>query len=401
MTRNVLIITGSRTHPAQTGGQLHTSGIAKSLARLGYSVRMFALAGRQEDYRGTQTDQRHQLIETGLVEDINPALGYGLLQAGFRRLGLPRFWQYLLMKLGWASAPLRTAVREADLVLCDHPYIPPLGRSGADKPWYLISHELQYRQLEQGPPMERRFAAWMRAVEAKAPSTYRDIMAVSEEDQDYFRRHDVAHRCRLPIVGSAIDPKDYQTPAGTRDFVRARLGVTDEELLVVFAGSKFGPNLDALATVKAFCTAEEAFLKQEGIVFLLLGSMESSAYRQGAMIATGRVDTIPPYFAASDVGLNPVTWGAGANVKLFEYLATRLPVLSTRFGVRGTELKAGADYVEYGSSEELKTALVDLARGRSRAEWRRFAEDVWQRHKHYADMLEVVRRATDQLRDFK
>ncbi len=49
----------------------------------------------------------------------------------------------------------------------------------------------------------------------------------------------------------------------------------------------------------------------------------------------GFVADLRPLFAAADVAVNPVAFGSGSNVKLAEYLAAGLPVLTTPFGLRG------------------------------------------------------------------
>ena len=45
--------------------------------------------------------------------------------------------------------------------------------------------------------------------------------------------------------------------------------------------------------------------------------------------------------AAADVALNPVLHGSGTNLKVIEYLASGVPVVSTAFGVRGLEVGNG------------------------------------------------------------
>jgi glycosyltransferase involved in cell wall biosynthesis len=53
--------------------------------------------------------------------------------------------------------------------------------------------------------------------------------------------------------------------------------------------------------------------------------------------APGFVDDLRPFLAASDIALNPMLSGGGSNIKMFDYLAAGLPVLSTPFGARGLE----------------------------------------------------------------
>jgi hypothetical protein len=124
------------------------------------------------------------------------------------------------------------------------------------------------------------------------------------------------------------------------------------------------------------------------VYVLVAGSVSSQAYRDGALIVTGPVPEVLPYFAASDAGLNMVTRGSGSNVKLFEYLAARLPVISTVFGVRGTELVAFEDYLPC-SSKDLKEVILRFI-GNDRVFWRTKAEDVWNRHKHSCDIQDLV-----------
>lgn len=399
MAKRILILSGLRIFPPQTGGHLRSTAIARALARQGHEVRVYSLAGRREDYgRGLRV--LTQDIEPRLTEETDLGLFEGLLQTLARRLRIPRVWQYGLIARGWVPRGLKRHLVEVEVVLCDLPYVPRVPGPWSSKPWLLISHNLEHRLLALGSPRERRFVGWMRGVESRAPRTFDDILPCAPEDQQFFREHDVAGGCALPIVGSAVDGQAYVQPPAVRAAVRASLGLDDDERLIVFSGSRFGPNLQPLADLKAFCASEAAFLARHRLRFLVLGSIEPAAYREGAIIATGRVDEVIPYFAAADAGFNPVTTGSGANVKLFEYLAARLPVLSTRFGVRGTELQPGIDYLEF-DTDTLKACLADFSGQRSPAEWRAHAAQVWARHRHYADMDEVVRRATAVLAAFR
>jgi len=53
------------------------------------------------------------------------------------------------------------------------------------------------------------------------------------------------------------------------------------------------------------------------------------------------VDEFEAHFDLADIALNPITTGAGTNIKLFDYFARGLPVVSTPFGIRGIDLEDG------------------------------------------------------------
>lgn len=399
--KKILLLSGFRIFPINTGGHVHTGGIVSALARMGHTVLVYSLAGRQGDYRPADLfgpSFRVDPIENNLREETHLGLAYGLLQATARRLDFPRVWQYALMRSGLVPRRLKAALRDADIILSDMPWCPIIPGPWSNKPWFLVSHNLEYRLLEQAAPRQRRFAKWMSRVESSAPQVYRDIFPCAETDRDFFREHGPAPDLKLPIIRCGVDPMAYRVADGTRERIREELGVETDEHLIVFSGSRFAPNLEALDTLREFCRAEADYLKARRVRFLVLGSM-ADAHREGALIATGRVPEVTPYFAASDAGLNPIVRGSGANVKLFEYLATRLPVISTAFGVRGTDLQPGVDYLEYQPGG-LRAAVDTFATARTRAEWRAFAEAVWSRHHASCDIQDLVQAAVAQRPEF-
>ncbi|MGH9640803.1 MAG: glycosyltransferase, partial [Terriglobales bacterium] len=327
--KSILILGGFRTFPAHMGCHVRSGGIARALARMGHRVRIFSLAGRREDYgpldalRGTS---RVVQIEPNLTEEIHLGLLMGLLQAIGRRLDYPRVWQYALLKRGIIPQRLKELLRECDVVICDMPWCPPVPGPWSIKPWFLISHNLEHRLLEQSNWRHRRVAPWMRKVEAQAPRRYRDIFACAEEDRDFFRQHDPTERLLVPIIRCGVDPAAYGVAPGTRDRVRSELGLTEEDHLLVFSASRYPPNDEAVTALRKFCHDEASFLASHRVRILVLGSVLPGPHREGAFIATGRVPEVASYLTAADAGLNAVTWGSGSNVKLFEYLAARLPI---------------------------------------------------------------------------
>jgi len=393
--KNILIVSAFRIFPSNTGAHVHTSGIARSLARMGWKVTIYSLAGRSSDYRSTSIltqPYRIDPIETNLVEETHLGLFYGLLQSAGRRLDQPRFWQYHLLRHALVPKRLRKALAEADIVMSDMPWCPRIPGPWSSKPWFLISHNLEHSLLAQGNASHRRYAAWMADVERAAPSEYSDIFPCAEVDRDFFQAHDRSGALQLPIIRCGVDPDAYTVPVGTRERIRKELAIEPDDTLLVFSGSKFDPNLEALQVMRAFSARHAKALAQLRVKILVLGSMVAAPFQDGALIATGRVPEVAPYFCAADAGLNPVTRGSGANVKLFEYLATRLPVISTSFGVRGTDLVADVDFLHY-EGDGLLSAIEILVRQRNRTQWREFAESVWQRHRNSCDIEQLVRDA--------
>jgi hypothetical protein len=394
------MLCGYRIFPPSTGGNVHSTTIARALARMGHQVLVYCLAGRREDYsKGFSNSILRRQIEPGLEEEINLGAGFGLLQALFRRLGVPRIWQFELLRHGLIPRRLKVALGQADIIVSDFPFCPPVPGPWSDKPWFMISHELEFRLFQQGGAVERLFAGWMRFIEQAAPRRYRDIFVCAQEDRDFFRANDHAGRLKLPYIRCGVDSRTYIAAPGVRERVRAELGLTGQDWLIVFSGSRYGPNVEALEELKAFCRAEAHFLADNHLYFLALGSMTPAPMRDGALIVTGPVPEVVPYFAAADAGLNPITRGSGSNIKLFEYLVARLPVISTMFGVRGTELKPEFDFLPFNPGE-LKSALQRFLEIRTRGQWQEHANQVLARHFRFCDIQELVKDAVAQLPEF-
>ncbi len=385
----VLFISGLRLFPNQSGGHLRSGSFAKALARLGLDVRIYSLAGRSEDY--SKPEHRLRIpLEAGLVEEVNLSLPMGVCQTVARRLGLPRLWQYPILASGIIPTSLREALVWADAIVCDLPYVPPIPGPWRSKPWLLLSHNLEYRLLEQSGWIDRRgFAPLVEGLEQSAPQRYDGIFACAAEDYEFFQAHNLQAK-PVQLVPNGIDAAVYAPDPQLRKSTREELNLSSEDRLIVFAGSRYAPNLEALVELRAFARSHEAMLQSLKIKFLILGSM-GPASKSENLIATGFVPSVLPYFQAADFALNPIKRGSGSNVKLFEYLAARLPVLSTEFGVRGTELVQGEDYQIFDWST-LAACLQNLSREKSPEEWRAKGEEVWQRHALRCDMTHIVRR---------
>lgn len=388
--KKILILSGCKIFPNQSGGHLRSGSVAKSLARLGNEVCIYGIAGRKTDY-GKGQSMLYQGIEENLVEEVNLSLPIGIVQSVSRKLGLPRIWQFLLLSLGLIPRSLRTRLEWADIIICDSPYTPRIPGLHENKIWILLSHNLEYKLMSQGSRAEKFFASWMEGKERLVPLQYDGVLACAKQDAEFFKAL-TKNPEQVRLVPNGIDPENYTRWEVEGQKIRSDLGVTDQDHLIVFSGSRFQPNLDALQKLDIFCQKEQKFLNESRIRFLILGSICSEPKTTSTQLITGPVPDTYPYFASADAALNPVQTGSGSNVKIFEYVAARLPVLSTVFGTRGTELIAERDYLAFDDDASLKAALQAYLVTKSKAEWKEHAAEVWGRVQDSCDMTSILRK---------
>jgi hypothetical protein len=84
---------------------------------------------------------------------------------------------------------------------------------------------------------------------------------------------------------------------------------------------------------------------------------------------------------------------------LFEYLAARLPIISTEFGVRGTPLLAETDFLPF-LPNQLRPAIERFIRDGNREHWLARASAVWVRHQNSCDIQALVCEAVESIPEF-
>jgi glycosyltransferase involved in cell wall biosynthesis len=105
----------------------------------------------------------------------------------------------------------------------------------------------------------------------------------------------------------------------------------------IFLGTDYPPNVEAAT----FIITEVAPYIPE-VDFIIAGSVgqgRGSSDLPGNVTVTGFLteETKLEFLLASDVGVNPMLSGSGTNIKMFDFMAAGLPIVSTDVGGRGIE----------------------------------------------------------------
>jgi glycosyltransferase involved in cell wall biosynthesis len=132
----------------------------------------------------------------------------------------------------------------------------------------------------------------------------------------------------------------------------------EPEHLAVFFGSWHPPNLDAAELII------ELAAELPEVLFV-------SAGRHGDAFANRLVPRNVVFagmvsqrakrrlLEAADLALNPMRIGSGTNLKLLEYLAAGVPVVSTPFGARGIDV-VDDEHVRFAEPEALATVVAEV-----------------------------------------
>lgn len=330
MGKKIILLSAIQVFPPESGGQLRSANLAISLQKLGHDVRIISLTGRKEDY--LRRVASGEIASEGIREWVNRSWTFGLLQWVSYKLSLPPLWVTYLAKY-FLAREVNQVIESADLLFLDFPFLYPLAKS---RPFLLNTHNAEFDLYKEN----RFLSRWVFKIEEKAFLKADKVFFCSEEDRERFSALGVCPPSL--IVPNGVNLEDYRSDPQVRQQMRTKLNLNEGDIVFLFTGSQYQPNKEALTFLFNFIAKYQAYLLEKKIKFLVVGTVCNEKRREAVLIVEGRVPNITPYFAASDFGLNLVVTGSGTNVKMMEYLAAKLPILCTSFGMRGLQLENSA-----------------------------------------------------------
>lgn len=252
----------------------------------------------------------------------------------------------------WLAAA-REQIANADVVVFSHPWcFPPLADDLSDH--QLIVYDSQnvesvlrmslFDDLPEAAPLIQRVAGAEFDLCRRADL----VLACSHEDAATFHRIFGIDWTKLRTVPNGIFALRQAPPsAAERAVAKQTLGVT-QEALVLFLGSGYGPNN---AAARYIGTQLARRMPRTGFA-IVGGSGESlaAATLPRNVHAPGIVDEARKHLwlTAADAAINPILEGSGTCIKMFDYMAAGLPVVTTVTGSRGILRSASPAFLKAG-----------------------------------------------------
>lgn len=393
----VLFVSGLQIHPTQSGGYLRSFALANSLLRHGLEVFVYSLVGRKKDY----LDRRPSSIQRwpgGVDEYVERGLWSFLAGYGSYGLGLPPVWLTRYLRAAASRerilpALLRQKLAWSDVVVADFPFVYPVfgAPSARGRHRVLSTHNVEHHLLDDESRWQNRWTRdGVRQIEIAAAEASDILMTCSAHDQQFFANH--ARVGKSVLVPNGIDLSRFAGIEARREETRRGLGIGADVMLLLFTGSRWGPNQEAFDYLLSFARSQGERLERSKIHILVVGNVAAEPLRMPGLTATGKVEVVEPYFAAADAALNPINSGAGTNVKMGEFLAVRLPLVTTPFGARGFSIENGRTGFLF-ERDALATTLATVRRlfDQEPGRLRQIAEDAYLENEGSVDMDKCVR----------
>lgn len=335
---NILQVVPYVSYPPRMGGDHRSHGIVKEFPEFGDTVFRYCQGGSPGMYKDLDLRRRVEIAENYVeyrhLHPLHEATKVPML------LGYPNLLSGYSLRV--ASDGLADRIEWADVVIAREPWqfktvhemVPD------DTPLVFSSHNVEterFGDIEQ-PLFEERIIEWVRNLEQYAVDHADAIITTSERDASVYE--DEFGACAPTIVApngtyeDAIREHRPNSPAAQR--LRQEYDIDEDSAVCLFMGSNYKPNVEAAGEVVRMARELPA------VEFVIMGSVGNALSRREIsenVTVTGYVeDDYEAHFDLADIALNPMISGGGTNIKLIDYFARSLPVVSTPFGVRGMGL---------------------------------------------------------------
>lgn len=243
---------------------------------------------------------------------------------------------------------LDAACAGADALVASHPYfVRTLRERHPGKPLWFEAHNVEFLLKKDMLPQSPAADALLDMVRQDEQQAWREasvVLACARRDLEVLERLYGPTAARtLEVPNGYAEGEVRRVDTATRRRLKRELELGDTPL-ALFLGSWHGPNLEAVERILGYARTFS------GINFVVVGSaclyFENRDMPMNVHMV-GVVDEAEKqvFLGAADLALNPMTTGSGSNLKMLDYFAAGIPVLSTHFGARGIEAEPGLHYL--------------------------------------------------------
>ncbi|OIB03078.1 hypothetical protein AK95_05560 [Paenibacillus sp. LC231] len=324
--------------PKQHGGQLRIYNLYYNLRR-DFDITIVSLNDKGQHYKlerdgfseiSIPKSQKHQDKEWEIEREV----------------GIP-ITDIAMQKLSQFTPEYHHVAKEvldkSDILVASHPYLlhlmdPFLGEKVVIYDAHNVEYQLKKSMLPKGK-MTNELLEDLYQLEKKAVMQSNCVFACSNEDINTFTElYNGVDRNKFILAPNGVDLSinQYLTVA-ERKGRKEQLGLINEKI-VVFIGSWHKPNLEAVEQILKFapnlpdchfvimggqCEAFKGTVPPENVAFAGIVSEEMKGL----------------IYSVADVAINPMINGSGTNLKIAEYMANGIPVISTEVGSRGYDFR--------------------------------------------------------------
>lgn len=344
--KTIVVATTFPIYPPRGGGQSRVYHLYRKLARY-FNIKIVSLGPASEPR--SEVEVAPGVLEIRIPQSSKHLEAEELISKSVDWIPITDIATSTLYKLTpeYSEALAKAAVDAEGVVAC-HPYLIDMIREAAPhaKLWFEVQ-DFEYklkRSILPNSENAERLLTTVRDVESRCWKSAELAFSCSDQDLiDLAAEYGESNAVKTTIAnGVSLEDVPF-IAADIRQSLKERLGLEGSKI-ALFMGSWHEPNLEAVRYIFNIANLFPQTL------FIIVGSVGQAFNRfeyPENVIPVGTVDDEEKsvLLGAADVALNPMTSGTGSNLKMFDYFAAGIPVISTPFGARGMIAKPDEHFI--------------------------------------------------------
>lgn len=346
--RNIVVLNDFQIYPANHGGKVRIYNIYKYLSKK-FNVTYICF--------GESKNIEKKQLGDNFVEIIVPK---SLFQKNIEKIA-GKFLgisvdDIIAMFLCTYNNQLKSTVKSSflncDIVISSLPYMFPVMEKYI-KDTFLVyeSHNVEFllkKSLLGDNILNSFLCSYVKKIEGLLVSKSDIVFAITNEDRDNLQKIYNESLGKIYISPNGADLVQFDKLYNENKLMKEKI---IQKPIAIFLGSGHPPNVEAAENI-----VEKIAPQKNDVYFLICGSVCWGLNRSkigknvGLTFEVSDEEKLELY-RVSDIAINPMLRGSGTNIKMLDYLAAGLPVISTPVGARGLNLENNTNAIICDVSE--------------------------------------------------
>ena len=163
------------------------------------------------------------------------------------------------------------------------------------------------------------------------------VLTVSQIDKANINKFYNINPNKISVIPNGTDVRKFKNiNANEKLILKQKFGL-ENKFILIFHGAPFHkPNRDAFKTI--ILLAPKLKQKIQNLQIILIGNPYID-YNFDYIQSFPPLEDLASFLPIADVAIVPITKGSGTRLKIFEYLASGIPIVSTKKGAEGIQVE--------------------------------------------------------------
>lgn len=368
----ITVVTTYPIYPPRGGGQNRIFYLYKEIAK-NMIVDIVCLAHESESFR--KIEIAPNLFEIRVPKTQSHAIKEWEIE---KEAGIPITdiaMLYLYDDTPQLVDEIKKSAKDSKYVISSHPYTYTLLEKYVKVNLIHESHNVEYnlkKQMLRDTPHNRKLLEKLFEIEKKACLEAELTTVCAFDDAITFEKIYGFDKNKAITVANGVDLETVPYISKEKRIeLKNKLGLSNQKT-VLFIGSWHQPNIEAVEII--FNIAK----KLPHYNFLVMGSVGGyfDSYEKPKNIGFTGITTDEEkelYLSITDIAINPMMTGSGTNLKMLDYMANGIPVISTEVGARGLDIPNG--YIVTSNIENFEYYILNIEKYVNIEDSRKYVEN--------------------------